>query len=148
MKEFLPLTNSIIPPPELFLSSWNGTLKPFIANWLEGKDGSTFVSETSKMSYLSWTISCSIANLFLKEFIFKWPMINLLALLNLTRSRILRLLPGSLLLADWLLLCSLPLVLPVSNSVILWETLSQLFGLQQKLSWDHQYLLKVFFWWS
>ena len=32
------LTNSVIPPPELFLSSRKGTLKPSIANWLEGKD--------------------------------------------------------------------------------------------------------------
>ena len=113
------LTNNIIPPPELFLSSRNGTIKPFIANWFEGKDGSTFVSETSKMSNLSWTISRSISNLFLEEFIFKWPMINLSALFNLTRSRILRLLPDSLIFADWLLLCSLPLVLPLSNSFIL-----------------------------
>ena len=44
------LTNSVITPPELFLSSRKGTLKPSIANWLEGKDSSTFVSETSKMS--------------------------------------------------------------------------------------------------
>ena len=127
------LANSIILPPELFLSSRNGTLKHFNANWLEGKDGSFFVSETSKMFNLSWTISRSILNLFLKEFIFKWPMINLSTLFNQTRSRILRLLPDSLLLVDWRL-----------NSVILWETLSQLFGLQQKLSRDHQFLLKVF----
>ena len=31
------LTNSIIPPPELFLLRRNGELKPSIANWLEGK---------------------------------------------------------------------------------------------------------------
>ena len=66
-------------------------------------------------------------------------MINLSALLNLTRSRILILLPDSLLLADWLLLCFLILALPLSNSVVLQETLSQLFGLQQK----HQFLLRV-----
>ena len=39
-----------MPPCELFLSSQNGELKPSIANWLEGKEGSTFVSETSKIS--------------------------------------------------------------------------------------------------
>ena len=70
-------------------------------------------------------------------------MINLSALFNLTRSRILILLPDSLLLADWLLLCFLVLALPLSNSVALQETFSQLFGLQQKLSSGHQFLLKV-----
>ena len=43
------LTNSIIPPPELFLSIRNGRLKPSIGHWLKGKDGSTFVLETSKI---------------------------------------------------------------------------------------------------
>ena len=42
-----------MPPPELFLSSQNGELKASIANWFEGKDGTTFVSEMSKMSNLS-----------------------------------------------------------------------------------------------
>ena len=37
--------------PELFLSNRNGKLKS-VANWLEGKEGSTFVSEISKMSNL------------------------------------------------------------------------------------------------
>ena len=97
------------------------------------------------MSKLSWTISRSISNLFLKEFIFKWPMINLSALFNLTWPRILRLLLDSLLLVGSLLLCSLPLALPLSNSVILWQTCSQLFGIQQKLSRDHQFYLKSSF---
>ena len=65
------LTNSIIPPPELFLSSRSGEIKPFIANWLEGNERSTFVSEISKMSNLSLTVSRSISNLFLKEFTFR-----------------------------------------------------------------------------
>ena len=51
--------------------------------------------------------------MFLKESIFDWPMINLSALFNLTRSIILRLLLDWLLLADWLLLCSLPVILPL-----------------------------------
>ena len=123
------LTNIIIPPPELFLSSRNGDLKPSIANWLEGNEGSTFVSEISKMSNLSWTISRSISNLFLKEYIFRWPIINLSVLFNLTWSRTFRSLLESLLLADWLLLCSLPLVFSLSHSVVLWETFSYLLGL-------------------
>lgn len=53
-------------PPELFLSSLNGELKPSIANWLDRKDGPTFASEMSKMFNLSLTISCSVPNLFLK----------------------------------------------------------------------------------
>ena len=47
------LTNSIIPPVELFLSSRNGELKLSNVNWLERNEGSTFVSEISKMSNLS-----------------------------------------------------------------------------------------------
>ena len=81
------LTNRIIPPPELFLSSQIGELKASITNCFEGKDGSTLVSEMSKISNLTWTICRSISNLFFKEFIAKWPMINLSALFNLTQSR-------------------------------------------------------------
>ena len=74
------------------------------------------------MSVLSWTISHIISNLLFEEFIFKWPMINLLALFNLTRSRTLRLLLDSLFLANWLLSCSLLETFALSISVILWET--------------------------
>lgn len=41
--------NSIMPPPELFLTSQNGELKPSIFNWLDGIDRSVFVSKISKM---------------------------------------------------------------------------------------------------
>ena len=47
------LTNFMIPPPELFLSSRNGELKSSIVNWLDGNGGSTFASEISKMLNLS-----------------------------------------------------------------------------------------------
>ena len=52
-EEIFFLKNSIIPPPELFLSSRNEERKLLTANYLEGKDGSTLVSEISKMSNLS-----------------------------------------------------------------------------------------------
>ena len=71
-------------------------------------------------------------------------MINLSALFTLKRSKILGSLLDSLFLADWQLLCSLPLVFSLSNSLILWETFSSSFGLYQKLSRDHQFLLKFF----
>ena len=38
-----------MPPPELFLPSRNGELKPSIFNWLDGTDRSVFVSKISKM---------------------------------------------------------------------------------------------------
>ena len=47
------LSNSMIPPPKLFLSSQNGELKNSIANWLERKKRSPFVSEITKLCNLS-----------------------------------------------------------------------------------------------
>ena len=52
-EEISSLANSIIPPPELFLSSRNGEVKPCFAIWIEGNEGCNFVSEISKMSNLS-----------------------------------------------------------------------------------------------
>ena len=46
------LINNIMPPPQSFLSSQDGELKPSLPNWLNGKDESTFVSEITKMSNL------------------------------------------------------------------------------------------------
>ena len=57
------LTNSIIPPPEVFLSSRDREVKPLISDWLEEEDESTFIP-----SNLYRAISCSISNLFLKDF--------------------------------------------------------------------------------
>ena len=69
-------------------------------------------------------------------------MINLSALSNLTRSRTLRLLFDSLLLADWLLLCSLPSVLTfiklsyfTSNILtVVWATIKTA---------NHEFLVKI-----
>ena len=109
-----------------------------IALWIEWKDGSTFVSKTNKMSNLSWTISFSISSLFLKEFTFKWPMNNLLALLKNTW------------IIAWLTTLSGLATIMLFTSRFILVQLSyfirdlQLFGLQPKFSRDHQCLLKVF----
>ena len=92
----------------LLLSSRNGELKSSIINWLqiglrEKMDLILFLRSAKCVIYREQFLAAS--QIFFKDLIFKWPMIKLLALYNLTRSRTLRLLLDSLLSVDWLLLC-------------------------------------------
>ena len=55
--------------------------EPSIKNWPSGKLSSSFVSHIVKTSTKPFISSLTISNLFLNEFIFSWPNINLLTLL-------------------------------------------------------------------
>ena len=54
---------------------------------LTGKELSSFVSEIKNMPILLLIIFSSISNLFLREFIFKWPVINRLGFVILISRR-------------------------------------------------------------
>ena len=65
------------PLPFPFLSYLYGTLKPFIWNWAEGKESSSFVSDIRSKSILLSIMYVSASNLFLTELLLRWPNINL-----------------------------------------------------------------------
>ena len=67
-----------IPPPFLFPSRLNGVHKPCIETWETGMESSSFVSVIIKISISSETIFLSKSNLFLMEFMFKWPIMMFL----------------------------------------------------------------------
>ena len=58
------------PPPFLFRSNLNGTLKPSILNYETGKESSNFVSVSIKISMSCISISFFLSNLFLIELIY------------------------------------------------------------------------------
>ena len=66
-----------IPPPLAVRSSLNGFEKPSIKNCDPGKVSSIFFSDTLSISRLLPTNLTSDSNLFLIEFILRWPMIIL-----------------------------------------------------------------------
>ena len=66
-----------IPLPFLFRSSLNGVQEPCIKNWEAGKESSNFISVIIKISISSAAIFLSKSNLFLMEFMFKWPIMFL-----------------------------------------------------------------------
>ena len=68
------------PPPWELLSHLNGRAYPSILNCACGKEESSFVSETIKMSMLSFTILDNISNLFLIELMFICPITTLVTL--------------------------------------------------------------------
>ena len=65
------------PPPFPFLSYLYETLKPFIWNWAEGKESSSFVSDIRSKLILLSIMYVSASNLFLTELILRWPDINI-----------------------------------------------------------------------
>ena len=70
-----------MPPPSEFLLYLNGGGYPSIINCDCGKDKSSFVFATIRMSLLSPNILDHILNLFLVKLMFKCPIKTLLALL-------------------------------------------------------------------
>ena len=72
------LVSNRIPPPFLFLSSLMGPLKPSSKNFSLGKVLSNFVSEIIIISKFPLIVSTSKSKLFLRKFILKCTIINLL----------------------------------------------------------------------
>ena len=65
--------NTKIPPQFWSRSRWNGEEYPGILNWLPGNESSSFVSEMTITSTFPVTWSARISNLFLNEFLLRWP---------------------------------------------------------------------------
>ena len=63
-----------MPTPLEFLSYLNGGVYPSILNSVCEKEESSFVSETIRMSVLSFNIPNNISNLFLMELMFICPI--------------------------------------------------------------------------
>ena len=70
------LTNKIKPPPNLFRSLRN-ILYPFTWNCWSGKESSNLVSKIKQISASLRTSSLKSKNLFLNEFILRWPIISI-----------------------------------------------------------------------
>ena len=67
-----------IPPSLTFLSNLTGATYSSIVNWLDGNVESNFASEIVNIFKSLLMQFEDISNLFLIEFIFMWPIINLL----------------------------------------------------------------------
>ena len=78
LQRILSLANKIKPLPNLFRSLRN-MLYPFTWNCWSGKESSNFVSEIKKISVSLRTSYLKSKNLFLIEFILRWPIIRFLA---------------------------------------------------------------------
>ena len=78
---FLWETNKIKPPPNLFRSLRN-ILYPFTWNCWSGKESSNLVSEIKQISVSLRISSLKSNNLFLIEFILRWPIIRFLEYLD------------------------------------------------------------------
>ena len=66
--------------------SLRNVLEPFILNCWFGNDSSVLVSDIKPMSIFSFINSSTAANLFLKEYIFKWPIITFLGLFKVSKT--------------------------------------------------------------
>ena len=82
-------TYNIILPTFLLRSNLNGAWKLSIKNWPNGKLSSNFDSDNIKISIYPLICWKRRLNLFLKELIFRCPIINLLILLTRTSLRVL-----------------------------------------------------------
>ena len=72
--EISSLIKGRMPPPWELLSYLNGGAYSSILNCAYGKEESSFVSKTIRMSMLSFTILDNISNLFLIELMFICPI--------------------------------------------------------------------------
>ena len=72
-----------MPPPLQLRSRRWGLLKPLMKNWLVGKLSSSFLSEIIRVSILFLIWCDSNSNLFLRELIFKCPILSLFRILTL-----------------------------------------------------------------